>query len=279
MHRLMDVVAVESLGRDGKQLTLFKAAPHRFDPTTLPARKPARGKPREPATDVVFRKATADDAIEIMRLFYDCYRYSYFNEQVYSPRALGRMIANGDIASFVAALPSGRLVAHLALLHDPSRPDAIECGMAAADPAYRGRHLFNGTVMLATEEILRSRKRVLFAGCVTAHVASQKFLLHDGINECGLMLGAVPAEEFTGGRSGAAARSCSWPVSSPTAPRPSSCSLPPMRRSSPASMRDVGFLLPAAAPELSGRATPTSPSPFARKLERSGRPYSGSEAI
>jgi anti-sigma regulatory factor (Ser/Thr protein kinase) len=198
MHRLKDVVTVESLGRDGKQLTLFKAAPHRFDPRTLPARKPARGKLREPATDVVFRKATADDAIEIMRLFYDCYRYSYFNEQVYSPRALGRMIANGDIASFVAALPSGRLVAHLALLRDPSRPDAIECGMAAADPAYRGRHFFNGTVMLATEEILRSRKRVLFAGCVTAHVASQKFLLHDGINECGLMLGAVPAEEFTG---------------------------------------------------------------------------------
>ena len=81
MHRLMDVVAVESLGREGKQLTLFKAAPHPFDPKTLPA----RGKSPAPATDVVFRKATADDAIEVMRLFYDCYRYSYFNEQVYSP--------------------------------------------------------------------------------------------------------------------------------------------------------------------------------------------------
>jgi hypothetical protein len=133
-----------------------------------------------------------------MRLFYDCYRYSYFNEQVYSPQALGRMIANGDLESFVAALPSGRLVAHLALLHDPHRPNAIECGMAAADPTYRGHHFFNRTAMLATEQILRCRKKVLFAGCVTAHVASQKFLLHNGINECGLMLGAVPAEEFAG---------------------------------------------------------------------------------
>jgi serine/threonine-protein kinase RsbW len=196
MHRLMDVVAVESLGREGKQLILFKAAPHPFDPKALPARKPARGKHPEPATDVVFRKATADDAIEVMRLFYDCYRYSYFNEQVYSPQALGRMIASGEIDSFVAALPSGRLVAHLALIRDPSRPDTIECGMAAADPAYRGHDLFNKTAMLAIEQIQRSRKKVLFAGCVTAHVASQELALHSGLNECGLMLGAVPAEQF-----------------------------------------------------------------------------------
>jgi anti-sigma regulatory factor (Ser/Thr protein kinase) len=198
MHRLMDVVAVESLGRDGKQLTLFKAAPHRFDPEALPARKRARGQPREPVTDVVFRRATADDAIEVMRLFYDCYRYSYFNEQVYSPQALGRMIASGEIDSFVAALPSGRLVAHLALIRDPNRPNAIECGMAAADPAYPGHHLFNKTAMLAAEQILHSRKTIVFAGCVTAHVASQKIALHGGANECGLMLGAVPAEDFAG---------------------------------------------------------------------------------
>jgi serine/threonine-protein kinase RsbW len=198
MHRLMDVVAVESLGREGKQLTLFKAAPHPFDPGALPARKPTPGKPPEPATDVVFRKAAAADAMEIMRLFYDCYRYSYFNEQVYSPRALGRMIASGEIDSFVAALPSGRLVAHLALIRDPNRPNTIECGMAAADPAYRRHDLFNRTAALAIEELPRSRKTVLFAGCVTAHVASQQLALHSGLNECGLMAGAIPAEEFTG---------------------------------------------------------------------------------
>src|SRR5262249_33408184 len=79
---------------------------------------------------------------------------------------------------------------------DPSRPNTIECGMAAADPAYRDHHFFNKTAMLATEAILLSRKPVLFAGCVTAHVASQKLALHSGINECGLMPGAVRAEEF-----------------------------------------------------------------------------------
>jgi serine/threonine-protein kinase RsbW len=198
MHRLMDVVAIESLGRDGKQLSLFKAAPHGFDLANLPRRKPALNKPRDGAADVVCRKATADDAIEIARLFYDCYRYSYFNEQVYSPQGLGRMIASGEIECFVAQKPGGRIVAHVALIHYADRPNAIECGMAAAAPADRGHHFAAEITELAKAELLRSGKRIVFAGCVTAHVAAQKIALHSGVNECGLMLGAVPAEHFTG---------------------------------------------------------------------------------
>jgi serine/threonine-protein kinase RsbW len=198
MHRLMDVVAVESLGRDGKELSLFKAAPHRFDPATLPVRKPAGNVPIDGATDVVFRKATPDDAIEIMLLFYECYRYSYFNEQVYSPQGLGRMIANGEIESFVAQLPSGRVVAHVALIHYQDRPNAIECGMSAVDPGDRGRHVSAQITELANEQVLRSGKRIVFAGCVTSHVAAQKTALHNGVDECGLMLGAVPPESLTG---------------------------------------------------------------------------------
>jgi serine/threonine-protein kinase RsbW len=197
MHRLMDVVAVESLGRDGKELSLFKAAPHRFDPATLPARTPVRKTPLEGLTDVVFRKATPDDAVEIMLLFYECYRYSYFNEQVYSPQGLGRMIANGEIESFVAQLPGGRLVAHVALIHYPDRPNLIEVGMSAVDPGIRSHHLSAQIVELANKQIARSGKRIVFCGCVTAHIAAQKTALHSG-SECALMLGAVPAESLIG---------------------------------------------------------------------------------
>jgi serine/threonine-protein kinase RsbW len=198
MQRLMDVVTVESLGREGKQLTLFKAAPRQFEMAEPPVPAPPRSEPLAPGQEAVCRRATADDAAEVIRLFYDCYRYSYFNEQVYSPEALAEMITRGQIDSFVAELPDGRLVAHLALLYYPDRPNEIEYGMAATDPAYRGRGVLSSMLGLATEQALRSGKKVRFGGCVTTHVASQKSCLRLGIAECGLMLGAVPPENFSG---------------------------------------------------------------------------------
>jgi anti-sigma regulatory factor (Ser/Thr protein kinase) len=198
MQRLMDVVTLESLGREGKQLVLFKAAPHQFDIARLPAGRPPQDEPLDPGQDVVCRKATADDAIEVIGLFYDCYRYSYFNELVYSPEAFAAMIVKGEIDSFVMQLPGGKLVAHLALVHSPDRPNAIEFGMAATDPAYRGHGLLDRMIKVCGEHALRSGKKVGFCGAVTAHVASQKAFIRMGINECGLMLGAVPAENFSG---------------------------------------------------------------------------------
>jgi serine/threonine-protein kinase RsbW len=198
MQRLMDAVTLESLGRDGKQLVLFKAAPHQLEPARLPLPRPPQ--PYAPGSErqAIVRKATADDAIDVIRLIYECYRYSYFNDRVYSPEALGEMIVNGEIDSYVAELPGGRLAAHLALIHYPDRPAAVEYGMAATDPAYRGGGFLNELVKVAAGDATRSGKTVGFGGAVTAHVASQKASLRGGLFECGLMLGAVPPEDFTG---------------------------------------------------------------------------------
>lgn len=198
MQRLMDVVTVESLGREGKQLTLYKAAPHKLAPHLLPSRPSDAMSALAAGEKVVCRKATADDADQVIRLFYDCYRYSYFNEQVYSPEALGEMISRGEIDSFVAEAPGGRIVAHLALEHCRERPNALEYGMGATDPACRGRGLIEQLSTFVAEPAAQSGKRVRFGGAVTAHVASQKALHRLGFSECGLMLGAVPAESFTG---------------------------------------------------------------------------------
>jgi serine/threonine-protein kinase RsbW len=198
MQKLMDVATLESLGREGKQLTLYKAAPHQLEPREL-ANRPAVAAPALAAgQEIVCRQATADDADEVIRLFYDCYRYSYFNEQVYSPEALGEMIVKGEIDSFVAELPDGRVAAHLALVHSRDRPKAIEYGMAATDPACRGRGIFEKMMQFVADPAARSGKNVRFGGAVTAHVASQKAFYRLGFNECGLMLGAVPAENFSG---------------------------------------------------------------------------------
>ncbi len=198
MQRLMDVVTLESLGREGKQLILFKAAPHQIEVAKLPPLRPRENVAPDSVQGAICRKATPDDAIEVIRLFYDCYRYSYFNERVYSPEALGAMIVKGEIDSYVTELPGERLVAHMALIHYPDRPATIEYGMAATDPAFRGNGFLNDMMKLVTEEAMRSGKSVRFGGAVTAHVASQKAALRIGFNECGLMLGAVPPENFAG---------------------------------------------------------------------------------
>ena len=99
MQQLMDVVTLEYLGRDGQQLTLFKAAPARVELASGPMGSGPMGSSpsvaalnpaTEPEGEVRCRKATVDDAPEITRLFYDCYHYSYFNEQIYRPEALPR---------------------------------------------------------------------------------------------------------------------------------------------------------------------------------------------
>ncbi len=84
IQQLMDVVTLETLGREGQQLTLFKAAPARFELGIAPA-VIASQPIHEAEGDISCRKATADDAAEVTRLFYDCYHYSYFNEQIYRP--------------------------------------------------------------------------------------------------------------------------------------------------------------------------------------------------
>jgi serine/threonine-protein kinase RsbW len=198
MQRLMDVVTLESLGRDGKQLILFKAAPHSFELGAIPSRKSVSEPPQFASEDAVYRLATADDAIEVVRLFYDCYRYSYFNDEIYSPDTIGKMIANGDIDSLVTALPDGRIIAHAALVHYADRPNAVELGMGATDPAFRGHGLLDRLLETLVRQAGRMQKRIVYGGAVTAHVASQKSCLHVGLAECGLMLGAVPPERFAG---------------------------------------------------------------------------------
>jgi serine/threonine-protein kinase RsbW len=196
MQRLMDAVTLESLGRDGQQLTLFKAEPARFE---LGSHRSiaAHDLSTEWQGDVLCRKATADDAANITRLFYNCYRYSYFNEQVYSPETLSEMMVRGDIDSIVAELPDGRLIGHMALIQYADRPHAIEFGMAATDPAYRGHGILAKMQKVANAAFARSGKRVRFGGAVTAHAVSQMASIHNGNNEVGLMLGAVPAEDFS----------------------------------------------------------------------------------
>jgi anti-sigma regulatory factor (Ser/Thr protein kinase) len=196
MQQLMDVVTLEFLGREGQQLTLFKAAPARFERASVAA-VAAPPMIHEPESDIRCRRATPDDAAEVTRLFYDCYHYSYFNEQIYHPEALAEMMARGDIDCMVAELPSGRLIGHSALIHYPDRPRAIETGMAVIDPAYRGHGILGRLQQLTNDEFARSGKIVRFGGAVTAHAVSQKSSIHNGNNEVGLMLGAVPAEDFS----------------------------------------------------------------------------------
>lgn len=197
MQRLMDVVTVESLGREGQQLTLFKAAPPRFELGSSPAGARAAGNvPTVSAEDIRYRKAVAEDALEVIRLFYDCYRYSYFNEQIYSPEGLAEMIVRGDIDSVVAVLPDGRVLGHMALIRYPDRPHALESGMAAIHPAHRGHGIRQKLQAAANEEFARLGRRVRFGGAVTAHPISQKTSIQNGNHEVGLMLGAVPPEDF-----------------------------------------------------------------------------------
>ena len=196
IQQLMDVVTLEypRAGRPAAHPVQGSAGP--LELGSAPAVTAAQPI-HEVDGDISCRKATADDAAEVTRLFYDCYHYSYFNEQIYRPEALAEMMARGDIDCMVAELPDGRLIGHSALIHYPDRPRAIETGMAVIDPAHRGQGIMAKLQLLTNDAFARSGKIVRFGGSVTAHAVSQKASIHNGNNEVGLMLGAVPAEDFS----------------------------------------------------------------------------------
>ena len=145
----------------------------------------------EPVEEV--RVLGEEHAIQISRLVYRGYGYSYVYEDVYYPERICAHFRSGMLKSWGATTGSGRLVGHLALAKEGPESGALEWCVAVVDPQWRGLGLMERMLQAAMAHAEEREEKVICAHAVTAHPYTQKTCLKFGFQPVALLLGYAPA--------------------------------------------------------------------------------------
>ncbi len=144
---------------------------------------------------IEIRPLQSEEALDVARLFWLTYGYSYKNEAFYRPEGLLDLVTRGVLASYVAVTGDGEVVGHAGLLRPEPVPMA-EMALLVVSPAYRGRGLMKQFFSALSN---RAREMGLFGlslNPVTSHSISQRNVINMGGRPCGLDLAACPPRQF-----------------------------------------------------------------------------------
>ena len=193
--RLMDSVEYHQLGAMGKEVRLFKQLPGDYEPEARDAVSVSQAVPlslsEEDLKNCQVRRMKPEEAVEVSRLAYDSYQYSYGYEKIYSPKLLRSMNEEGMIRSYVAVSPNGMVLGHLAILFSPERPRIVELGVGVIKPDVRGHRLFGMLNDRVIQDVIELGLFGFFVTAVTTHVGSQKNAAPLGLSPTGMMLARV----------------------------------------------------------------------------------------
>ncbi|NSW87561.1 MAG: GNAT family N-acetyltransferase [Syntrophobacteraceae bacterium] len=163
-------------GVKGNELRLVK---YRTGVCCLPDMEPPpsaspvdRAQPALPGAHTI-RLLRPEDGIQIARLMYRVYGYSYPIKDFYYPDRLQHRLTSGRYVGVVAATPHGEIVGHGGM----DRPDLGPLGKLGAlvvAPAHRRRGLGNLMIERLQAEIMQLGLVGLFCEAVTSHTSSQK---------------------------------------------------------------------------------------------------------
>lgn len=203
IHSAVDEVRWTSHGRQGKALCLVKRLPRSEAALNLVAEEPAPPEqaPQAPEQSYEVRPLEPGDALQVARLFWLAYGYSYKNEAFYRPEGILDLVARGVLTSLVAVSAGGEVAGHAGLLRPEPVPTA-EMALLVVSPAHRGRGLME---RLSAKLEARAREMELFGvtfNAVTSHAVSQRQILRQGGRPCGLELAGSTPRLFKGMRMG-----------------------------------------------------------------------------
>lgn len=191
----MDEYQFKNLGIKGKEIVLTKYLPGHLVASENPEiPEPEIAEPPVPSNveqiNFEIRRMQANEALEICRCIYDCYGYSYANENVYFPERVAAMNQNGKLTSAVAMTPDGEMGGHFALIHYEKLPS--EAGIAVTKKKFRGQGFARQLGEYLEFEARQAHLRGIQVKEVTAHPYTQKFCLKLGYKDCGLLLAHSP---------------------------------------------------------------------------------------
>jgi len=196
ISKTMDEYRFNNLGIQGKEIVLIKHfnTPNIADESSryvepevvLP---PAAGQPVV-QIDFNIRLMEKVEALEVCRCVYDCYGYSYANENIYFPDRVAAMNMEGKLRSAVAVTDEGEMGGHFALIYYDNLP--AEVGIAVTKKKFRGQGFARQLGEFLEMEARKDSLRGLQVKEVTAHPYTQKFCIKLGYKDCGLLLAHSP---------------------------------------------------------------------------------------
>lgn len=200
MKKSVDEVAFHNLGREGKELHLLKYLPYKsivdLEDTSLLGLYPKPWEDDRPKERKEFRirLMKPSECVEVSRLFYRAYGYSYGIDSIYYPDRFAQLHTDGLIVSVVAVVDGDKIAGHVALVRDHLDQRIAEAAMAVVHPDYRGQGFQSTMISALVEEGRKIGLAGIFSKAVTNHPYAQKAGIKAGFRRCALAVGLIPAD-------------------------------------------------------------------------------------
>ena len=200
MKTAVDAFEFHNLGREGKEIHLIKYLPfksvtelheaHELERYEAPSEKPP-ASPEKKQYAILPMELT--QSLEVSRLFYRAYGYSYGIESIYYPDRFTKLHEDGTIVS-VVTVADNEVVGHVALVKEHKESRIAEAAMAVVRPDFRGQGCQNGMIDALVKKAREIGLSAIFSKAVTNHPYAQKAGQKVGFKRCALVLGLIPAD-------------------------------------------------------------------------------------
>lgn len=205
IKQLVDEVSYINLGRNGKEIVLFKYLNKKSikdiisKPELEKAEKEKKSQPL-PEGSVKFsvRRMKPGEAIAVSKCAYTTYGLTYVHEDIYFPERVRDMNIKGELISYVAVSDNNEIMGHLALEIEERDPNFPQVGMAFVNPKYQG----HGCMRILNTKMIEDAEKENFYGIyargVTTHPFSQKVMEKFGFNDTAIFLSSGVGREYKG---------------------------------------------------------------------------------
>ncbi len=190
IKHLADEFKFINLGKEGKRLEIVKNVPEESIAALLDSTPATETAPASPDEELHFRLLNPDDAVDLARLTYRAYGYTYTG-LAYLPEKLKEQLEFGYMKAVVVFNSTGLLIANLGLFFDKPGAKVADSGMAIVDPRYRGHNLFKRMKSFAIEHGRETGMYGLYSESVTIHPYTQKGNITLGAKEIGCLIAFI----------------------------------------------------------------------------------------
>jgi anti-sigma regulatory factor (Ser/Thr protein kinase) len=200
MKAFADEVHFLNLGRNGKRVELVKNLPDKNEGNLLREAQSLPDTPVKPITiaekDITIRLMRPAESLNLARIAYRCYGYTYFTDQIYFPDKVREMIESGLMVSVVALNPANEIIGHASVVKETPGSLVGEAGQAIVDPRFRGGGIFKKIDAYLRNHCKNMGMLGAFGEAVTQHTYSQLVGISGDAFETGILLGDVPATMY-----------------------------------------------------------------------------------